>query len=143
MADKIRVLIVNDSPFMCEAIQSILEDDPQIEVIGLAKDGKEGVEKAFQLKPDVIAMDLDMPVMTGFEAIEKIMEENPLPIIVVSSMDIPVIIKALGVGAMGFVAIKLGVEENAADLIEKVKIASRVRPLRRIKIRAFVKTTQI
>ena len=48
MADKIRVLIVNDSSFMCEAIRSILEDDPQIEVIGLAKDGKEGVEKAFQ-----------------------------------------------------------------------------------------------
>jgi len=143
MADKIQVLVVNDSTFMCMAIKAILEDDPQIEVIGLAKDGKEGVEKAFQLKPNVVVMDLEMPIMSGFEAIEKIMEENPLPIIVVSSMDIPVIIKALGVGAMGFVAIKLGVEENAADLIEKVKIASRVRPLRRIKIRPFVKTPQM
>ena len=143
MADKIRVLVVNDSTFMRMAIKAILEDDPQFEVIGLAKDGKEGVEKAFQLKPDVVIMDLEMPVMSGFEAIEKIMEENPLPIIVVSSMDIPVIIKALGVGAMGFVAIKQGIEENAVDLIEKVKIASRVRPLRRIKIGPIVKPPQI
>ena len=139
MADKIRVLVVNDSTFMRMAIKAIFKDDPQIEVIGLAKDGKEGVEKAFQLKPDVVAMDLEMPVMSGFEAIEKIMEEHPLPIIVVSSMDIPVIIKALGVGAMGFVAIKQGIEENTAGLLEKVKIASRVRPLRRIKIRPIVK----
>jgi len=143
MADKIRVLIVNDSPFMRMAIKAILESDPQIEVIGLAEDGKEGVEKAYQLKPDVVAMDLEMPVMSGFEAIEKIMEENPLPIIVVSSMDIPVIIKALGNGAMGFVAIKLGVEQNAADLLEKVKIASRFKPLRRMKIRPIIKPAQI
>jgi len=143
MTDKIRVLIVNDSTFMCMTIKAILEDDPQFEVIGVAKDGKEGVEKASQLKPDVVVMDLEMPVMSGFEAIEKIMEENPLPIIVVSSMDIPVIIKALGVGAMGFVGIKHGIEENAADLIEKVKIASRIRPLRRIKIRPIAKPSQI
>jgi len=81
--------------------------------------------------------------MSGFEAIEKIMEENPLPIIVVSSMDIPVIIRALGNGAMGFVAVKLGVEQNAADLLEKVKIASRFKPLRRMKIRPIIKPAQI
>ena len=143
MADKIRVLIVNDSPFMCEAIQSILEEDPQIEVIGLAKDGKEGVEKAFKLKPDVVAMDLEMPIMSGFEAIEQIMEENPIPIIVVSTKDIPVIMKALGIGAMDFVAVKQGIEEIAEELVEKIKIASRVRPLRRIKIRPIVMTRQI
>jgi two-component system chemotaxis response regulator CheB len=79
-------------------------------------------------------MDLKMPVMSGFEAIERIMEENPIPIIVVSTMDIPVIIKALGIGAMDFVAVTQGIEEIAEDLVEKVKIASRVRPLRRMKI---------
>ncbi|MEW6376189.1 MAG: chemotaxis-specific protein-glutamate methyltransferase CheB [Thermodesulfobacteriota bacterium] len=138
MADKIRVLIVNDSSFMCEAIKSILEEDPKIEVIGLAKDGKEGVEKAFQLRPDVIAMDLEMPIMSGFEAIEHIMEKNPIPIIVVSTKDIPIIIKSLGIGAMDFVAVKQEIEEIAQDLVEKVKIASRVRPLRRIRIRPIV-----
>ena len=108
MADKVRVLIVNDSSFMCESIKSILEDDPQIEVVGVAKDGKEGVEKAFQLKPNVVAMDLDMPVMSGFDAIEKIMEDNPIPIIVISGLDIPVLMKTLEVGAMDFVAVQQG-----------------------------------
>lgn len=140
MADRIQVLIVNDSPFMCEAIKSILEDDPQIEVVGLAKDGKEGVEKALGLKPDVVVMDLEMPIMSGFEAIEQIMEENPIPIIVVSTKDIPVLMKALGIGAMDFVEVKQGIEEIAVDLVEKVKIASRVRPLRRIKIRPMAMT---
>ena len=143
MADKIRVLVVNDSLFMCEAIKAVLEDDPQIEVIGFAKDGKEGIEKAFQLKPNVVAMDLEMPIMSGFEAIERIMEENPIPIIVVSTMDIPVIIKALGIGAMDFVAVRRGIEEIAEDLVEKVKIASRIRPLRRIKIRPIGMTRPI
>ena len=142
-ADKIRVLIVNDSLFMCEAIKSILEDDPQIEVIGRAMNGQEGIEEAFKLKPDVTVMDLDMPVMSGFEAIEHIMEENPLPIIILSTLDIPLIIKALGNGAMGFVAMKQGVEGIADDLVEKVKIASRVRPLRRIRIRPIVKAREI
>ena len=135
MADNIRVLVVNDSLLMCEAIKAVLEDDPQIEVIGFAKDGKEGIEKAFQLKPNVVAMDLEMPVMSGFEAIEKIMEENPIPIIVVSTLDIPVMMKALGIGAMDFVGVRQEIEEMAEELVEKVKIASRVRPLRRIKIR--------
>jgi two-component system chemotaxis response regulator CheB len=135
MADKIRVLIVNDSLLMREAIKAVLEDDPHIEVIGLAQDGKEGIEKAYQLKPNVVVMDLEMPVMSGFEAIEQMMEENPIPIIVVSTMDRPVIVKALGIGAMDFVAVKQGIEEIAEDLVEKVKIASRIRPLRRIKIR--------
>jgi two-component system, chemotaxis family, protein-glutamate methylesterase/glutaminase len=143
VADKIRVLVVNDSSFVCEAIQSILEDDPQIEVIGLAKNGKEGVEKAFQLKPDVIAMDLDMPVMSGFEAIEQIMEQNPLPIIVVSTLDMPLIIKALGIGAMDYVGMKQGIEGISEDLVNKIKIASRIKPLRKIKIRPMVMTRQI
>jgi len=143
MADKTRVLIVNDSPFMREAIKSILEDDPQIEVIGLAKDGKEGVEKAFRLKPNVVVMDLEMPIMSGFESIEQIMEENPIPIIVVSTKDIPVLMKALGIGAMDFVELKQGIEEIAEELVEKVKIASRVRPLRRIKIGLMAMTRRV
>ena len=105
MADKIRILIVDDSPLMREALRFIMEQDPLIEVVGIAVDGKEGVEKARVLKPSVITMDLKMPVMSGLEAIEEIMQSNPLPIIVVSTMDKEVIIKALAVGAMDFVAV--------------------------------------
>ena len=101
--DKIRVLIVDDSTLMREALKHVLEQDPRLEIVGMAKDGKEGVEKALALKPDVITMDLKMPVMSGLEAIENIMEESPVPIIVVSTMDTAVIVKALSVGAMDFV----------------------------------------
>ncbi len=134
MADIIRVLIVDDSPLMRAAIKSIFEDDPAIEVVGLAKDGKEGVEKAAKLKPDVITMDLKMPIMSGLEAIEEIMQNNPVPIIVVSSLETAVIVKALGIGAMDFVSVTQDINQIAQDLLEKVKIASRVRPLRRMKL---------
>lgn len=134
MANKIRVLIVDDSALMREALKSIIEKDPDIEVVGLAKNGKEGVEKALLLKPNVITMDLKMPMMSGLEATEAIMEELPVPIIVVSSMDITVIVKALSIGAMDFVAVTSDIETIAEDLITKIKIASRVKPLRRMKI---------
>lgn len=135
---KIRVLIVDDSSLMREALRSILSDDPQIEVIAMAKDGGEGVDKALALKPDVITMDLKMPVMSGLEAIEKIMEESPIPIIVVSSQEVPVIVKALGVGAMDFVSVSQDIDLIARDLVEKIKIASHIRPLKRMKIRPIL-----
>jgi len=134
---KIRVLIIDDSALMREALKSIVERDPDIEVIGLAKDGKEGVDKALMLKPDVITMDLKMPMMSGLEAIEAIMEELPIPIIVVSSMDTTIIVKALSMGAMDFVAVTADIETIAVDLMTKIKIASRVKPLRRMKIKPY------
>jgi len=136
MDDKIRVLIVDDSTLMREALKAVLEQDPSIEVIGMAKDGKEGVQKALDLKPNVITMDLKMPMMSGLETIETIMEELPIPIIVVSTMDVAVIVKALSIGAMDFVAVTGDIETISAELIDKIKIASRVKPLRRIKVRA-------
>jgi len=135
MSDKIRVLIVDDSTLMREAIKHILEQDPDIEIVGTAKDGKEGVEKALILKPNVITMDLRMPVMSGLDAIENIMVEMPVPIIVVSSMDTEIIVKALSTGALDFVAVASDIETLASDLLLKVKVAARVRPLRRFKIK--------
>jgi two-component system chemotaxis response regulator CheB len=135
MNDKIRVLIVDDSTLMREALRHILEQDPRIEIVGTARDGREGVEKALALKPDVITMDLRMPVMSGLEAIENIMEESPVPIIVVSSMDITVIVKALSIGAMDFVAVANDIDALATELLMKVRVASHVRPLKRMKIK--------
>lgn len=138
MNDNIRVLIVDDSALMREALKVILESDPAIEVVGMAKDGCEGVEKALALKPDVITMDLKMPVMTGLDAIEKIMEEQPIPIIVVSSMDKAIVVKALSIGAMDFISVTEDIETISADILDKVKIASRVKPIRRFKQRSYV-----
>ena len=133
MPDKIRVLVVDDSALTREAIKSIFSSDTSIEIIGEAIDGREGVRKVFALKPDVITMDLKMPIMNGLDAIQAIMEERPTPIIVVSSMDVKVIVKALSVGAMDFVPISESIDEIAHDLLDKVKVASKVKALRRIK----------
>lgn len=135
MPDKIRVLIVDDSPLVRETIRTMLESDPGVEVVGFAKDGREGVSKTESLKPDVITMDLKMPMMSGIEAIETIMSEQPTPIIVVSSLDINVIVTALGIGAMDFVPITENIDDIAKDLVEKVRIASRVRPMRRMPLK--------
>lgn len=140
---KIRVLIVDDSVLMREAIKSILESNELFEIVGLAINGREAVDKAALLKPDVITMDLKMPLLSGLEAIEEIMETNPIPIIVVSSMDREVIIKTLALGAMDFVAVTQEIDKLSDELVEKVKIAARVRPLRRMKLEKaeVIKTT--
>ena len=86
MIRRTRVLIVDDSPFMRMAIRRILTTDPDIEVVGVASDGLEGVEKAMELKPDVITMDVEMPRMDGIASVKKIMSVVPSRIIMVSSL---------------------------------------------------------
>jgi two-component system chemotaxis response regulator CheB len=135
MPNIIRVLIVDDSTLVRQALSEILSADPDIEVIGEARNGKEGYEKTLALKPDVITMDITMPVMDGLQATERIMEEAPTPIVIVSSRDVQVIVKALGFGAMDFVASTGDLDEIKEELLQKVKIASRVKALRRMHIR--------
>jgi two-component system chemotaxis response regulator CheB len=137
-SDKIRVLIVDDSTLMREALKYILEKDPSIEVVGMAANGKEGVAKALALKPAVITMDLKMPIMSGIEAIEEIMLELPTPIIVISTLDVPVIMAALEIGAMDFIAVTGDIETISGDLVQKVRIASKVRPIRRYRPRPVI-----
>src|SRR4029077_14858572 len=82
---KVRVLIVDDSAFMRKVLETILSSDPQLQVIGHAKDGREDIALAESLKPDVISMDINMPHMDGLQATAQIMTTNPRPIVVVSS----------------------------------------------------------
>jgi len=135
MAEKIRVLIVEDSAFKRNAIKDILESDPEIEVVGMAENGKSGIARAAALRPDVITMDIAMPVMDGVEAITRIMQETPIPIIIVSTLDNKTIIGALSAGAMDFVSNDQALELMARELTEKVKIASKVKPLRRMNLK--------
>ena len=132
-SDKIRVLVIDDSPVLRNILTCIIDSDPSLEVIQTANNGQEGVEKAITFKPDVITMDLTMPVMNGVEAIKKIMEDTPTPIIIASAMDIKTIIKAFGLGAMDFVSITQNIEKFGNDLIQKIKTASKVKPLKRLK----------
>ncbi|MBF0197375.1 MAG: chemotaxis-specific protein-glutamate methyltransferase CheB [Planctomycetes bacterium] len=82
---KIRVVVVDDSDLARELIGEILHSEKNIEVVGYAKNGKEGVALVKKLRPDIVTMDIHMPVMTGKEATQEIMAYTPVPILVVTA----------------------------------------------------------
>lgn len=82
---KIRVLVVDDSLFMRGAIKKMLDSHGRFEVVGQASDGALAVQKAAELKPDVITMDFNMPIMNGAEAVRRIMAQNPTPVVMLSA----------------------------------------------------------
>jgi two-component system chemotaxis response regulator CheB len=83
---RIRVLIVDDSIVVREAMRHAVESDPDLEVAGIAENGREAIERTLALAPDVIAMDFHMPDMNGIQATRRIMEEKPTPIVIVSGL---------------------------------------------------------
>ena len=102
----IRVLIIDDSQFVRQALQRMLAEDPELEVVGAAQDGRQGVEKVLELKPDVVTLDIQMPRMGGLEALERIMAEHPVPVLLLSSLTrqgADVTLRALELGALDFV----------------------------------------
>lgn len=101
----IKVLVVDDSSFFRKRLKEIIDADPALEVVGEAKDGKEGVALAAQLKPNVITMDVEMPVMDGITAVKEIMAKSPTPILMFSSLThegAQATFKALEAGAIDF-----------------------------------------
>src|SRR6202171_6022302 len=135
---KIRVLIVDDSAFMRQVLETILVTDENVQVVGHAKDGREAVRLSESLKPDVITMDINMPVMDGLQATAEIMTTNPRPIVVVSSESregAASTLRALELGAIEFVAkpssaIDLDMQSVKDDLLRKVRMAAKVRVVR-------------
>ena len=135
---KFRVLVVDDSAFMCKVLEAIFNADSQLQVVGRAKDGREAVSLAESLKPDVITMDLNMPHMDGLEATAAIMTNNPRPILIVSSESkegAASTLKALELGAIDFVtkpssAIDLDMQSVKEELLRKVRVAAKVRVVR-------------
>ena len=137
-SNKVRVLIVDDSTFMRKVLETIFNADPQLQVAGHAKDGREAIALAESLKPDVITMDINMPHMDGLQATAHIMTTNPRPIVVVSSESrdgAASTLKALELGAIEFIAkpsgaIDLDMQSIREDLLRKVKMAAKVRVVR-------------
>ncbi len=133
MVDKVKVLIVDDSGFMRKIMSKILNDSGKIEVIGEGKNGSEAVEMAGELKPDVITLDINMPVMDGLTALEKIMKENPTPVIMVSSLtteDAEITFEALEKGAVEFFPKQMkdfnaNIKAIKDDLIPKIENIAR------------------
>ena len=132
MHRKIKVLVVDDSAFMRKMIKQLVESDPDIEVVGSARDGVEGVEMALTLNPDVITMDIEMPRMNGLEATEAILERQHTPIIMVSSITkegANATLDALDRGAVDYVSKNLvssaiDMMKVQDELIGKVKAAA-------------------
>lgn len=127
---KIRVLVVDDSDFQRGLITGILESDPQIEIAGQAKDGLEAVEKTLELKPDVITMDIQMPVMGGLEATRQIMAQKPTPIVIVSVTILDeqkFAFTCMNQGALDFVPVGPQTGIVSEELIAKVKLCSRIK----------------
>jgi two-component system chemotaxis response regulator CheB len=131
--EKIKVLVVDDATFMVKAVSDILESDPMVEVIGTAKNGLQGLEKVKELRPDVITLDMDMPVMDGIRAIRHIMIEAPVPIVVLSSLynDGSITFEALRLGVVDFVpkpsgAVSRDIHSASQKIIDRIKIATAV-----------------
>lgn len=140
----IRVLIVDDSALMRKKLREILSAASDIEVVATARDGLDGVNKARDLKPDVVTMDINMPGMDGISAMQIIVNEGICPVIVVSSLSQEgalITFEALELGAFDFVGkpggtISLNLEQVHEELIEKVRAASDKMVLRKLKRRA-------
>ncbi|MBQ3033425.1 MAG: chemotaxis response regulator protein-glutamate methylesterase [Deferribacterales bacterium] len=125
---KTKVLIVDDSVFMRRALESILKEEADIEIVGLARNGKEAVEMVEKFSPDVITMDIEMPVMDGLTSLEIIMKDFPTPVIMVSSLTkegADATLKALDIGAVDFIPKDSSFNTSAtnieADLKAKIR----------------------
>ncbi|NOX92041.1 MAG: chemotaxis response regulator protein-glutamate methylesterase [Gammaproteobacteria bacterium] len=135
----VRVLVVDDSRFFRRRVTEILEADPQIKVIDSAENGVEAVSKASRLKPDVITMDVEMPVMDGIAATRKIMASHPTAILMFSSLTTDgarATLDALDAGAVDFLPkrfedISTDREEAKKMLCERVRaVGERRNPAR-------------
>lgn len=133
---KIRVVVVDDSSFMRTVIKRLLGRDGRFEVIGEARDGRAAVEEAGRLRPDVMTMDVNMPQMSGVEAVRQIMRLHPLPVVMVSAHTTEgasATIEALSAGAVDFVPKPSGEVSTDLSLVEgeltdKLALASTARP---------------
>jgi two-component system chemotaxis response regulator CheB len=132
MADVIRVLVVDDSAYVRKVVSGMLARSPFVEIAGVARDGTEALDRAAELKPDVITCDLNMPSLDGVGFIRAQMARDPVPIVVISiaAGAGEQVLAALDAGAIDFVQkpTALATErlmEMADELVEKVKAAAR------------------
>lgn len=141
MGNPITVVLADDSALMRKKVKEMLERDPDIRVVGAARNGQEAVDLVRQHEPCVVTMDINMPVMDGITALQIIMMESPRPVIMLSSLTQEgalTTFECLELGAVDFIGkpsgtISLDIEMQADDIVSKVRAAARSRPGSRLR----------
>ena len=134
----INVVVIDDSAFMRKSISLMLESDPGIKVVATARDGQDGINKIREFRPDIVTLDIEMPVLDGLSALRIIMKEIPLPVIMISSLTsegTQATLDALNLGAVDFIPkelsyVSVDIKKIREELISKVKAIVRSRPPR-------------
>jgi two-component system chemotaxis response regulator CheB len=118
----LRVLVVDDSSFFQSRLKEIINQHPDLKVIGIASNGREAVDKAAELLPDIITMDFEMPVMDGVTAVKLIMAHRPVPILMFSSLTYEgarITLDALAAGAMDFIPKNFAEVSRDSDALKR------------------------
>jgi len=134
-AARIRVVVIDDSALIRQLLTEIINDTPDLEVVGAAPDPLVAREMIRSLNPDVITLDVEMPKMDGLSFLEKLMRLRPMPVVMISSLTdtgAEVTLRALELGAVDFVSkpkfdIDRGVREYAQEITEKLRAAARAK----------------
>ena len=134
----VRVVVADDSPFVCHLLTSYLHSSAGFQVVGSALDGAQAVEAVKELHPDVVTLDLEMPGMDGLETLERMMHECPTPIVLVTGVSrqaADVTLRAIDVGAVDFIlkytpGLDMNPEILRQEIIAKVRAASQIRVVR-------------
>lgn len=138
MRSPIKVLVVDDSALIRQMLTRALSVDPSIEIVGSAKTGLEAIEKVNALQPDVVTLDIEMPELSGLEALPHIVRTTPARVVMLSSLgDAETTYQALDRGAVDFLVkpaagVALSLAELSELLIKKIKTANRISPERRL-----------
>jgi DNA-binding NarL/FixJ family response regulator len=122
----VRILVVDDHRLFAESLMALLSEDDRVEVVGIATNGAEAVDLATELRPDVILMDLKMPVMDGLEATRRIRDRGiSSQILILTGTDAPVDSEdAAKAGASGYLRKERGVEELRSVFLEAASLAA-------------------
>lgn len=135
VTSRVRVLVADDSALMRKIISDVVNSDPSLEVIATARNGEEAYQKVLALKPDVVTMDIEMPVMDGLTTLEKLMKDHPVPVVMLSALThkgAAATITALEKGAVDFIAkpsgtISVDLAKLSQEIITKIKTAAEVK----------------
>jgi two-component system, chemotaxis family, protein-glutamate methylesterase/glutaminase len=148
----VKVIVIDDSPFMRKSLKIMLESDPEIRVIATARDGNEGIEKIKSLKPDIVTLDIEMPGMDGLTALKIIMDQMPVPVLMVSSLtteSAQATMQAFDLGAVDFISkdlsyVSINIKNIKDELIEKVKQIAQSRLVQtRFRMRRLVQSSRV